>query len=87
MIEKLIIQYIERINQNDIDGFAKKNGIVLSDKEIDLIYYHVKNNWRTIIYGNPKSILEDIKNNVNELSYQKIENLYIDFKNKYKDYL
>lgn len=87
MIEKLIIQYIDRMTLMDIDDFAKKNGIVLTNDEIDLVYYHIKNNWRTIVYGNPKPILEDLKSKVDGLTYQKIENLYVEFKNKYSSYL
>lgn len=87
MIEKLIIQYIDRMTLNDVDDFARKNGIVLTTEELDLVYYHVKNNWRTIVYGNPKPILEDLKTKVDNLTYQKIEALYIDFKNKYSSYL
>ena len=33
MIEKLIIQYIDRMTLTDIDDFAKKNGIVLTNDE------------------------------------------------------
>ena len=87
MVEKLIIQYIDRMNLSDIDSFARKNGIVLNQDELELIFYHIKNNWRTIVYGNPKPILEDLKSKVDGLTYQKIENLYIEFKNKYSSYL
>lgn len=87
MIEKLIVQYIDRLTSADIDDFARKNGIVLDSDELDLVYYHVKNNWRTVIYGNPKPILEDLRSKVNDLTYQKIENLYVEFKNKYSSYL
>lgn len=87
MIEKLIVQYVDRLTSADIDDFARKNGIILDNDELDLIYYHIKHNWRTIVYGNPKPILEDLKTKVNNTSYQKIENLYVDFKNKYSSYL
>lgn len=87
MVEKLIIQYIDRMTLADIDEFARKNGIVLTSDELDLVYYHIKNNWRTIVYGNPKPILEDLRSRVDSLTYQKIENLYVGFKNKYSSYL
>lgn len=87
MIEKLIIQYVDRMTLSDIDDFARKNGIVLNKDEIDLVYHHIKNNWRTIVYGNPKPILEDLKSKFDNLTYQKIEHLYVQFKNKYSNYL
>ena len=87
MVEKLIIQYIDRITTSDIDSFAKKHGIILESDDLDLVYRHIKNDWRTIVYGNPKPILEELKTRVDNVTYQKIENLYVEFKNKYSSYL
>ena len=87
MIQKLINEYVNRLTIEDINTFALNNGIELNDKELDLIYNHIKMNWKTIIYGNPKPILDDIKNNTSLLTYQKIENLYTKFYDKYKIYL
>ena len=50
-------------------------------------YKHIKEDWRTIIYGNPKPILENLKNNIEELTYNKIEDLYYFFRDKYQYYL
>lgn len=87
MIQKIINEYINRLTKNDVKEFGIKNGIELNNNELDLVYDHVKQNWKTIIYGNPKPILEEIKRNTNNLTYQKIENLYTKFYNKYKNYL
>ncbi|HIS91215.1 MAG TPA: hypothetical protein IAC20_06150 [Candidatus Faecisoma merdavium] len=87
MKEKLISEYISKITMEDINNFALKNGINLNDKELEIIYNHVKNNWRTIIYGNPREILDDLKENINNISYQKIESLYVYFKNRYSNFL
>ena len=85
--EFLIKNYIQRLNLNDIDKFAKANGIELTNDELELINGYIKKDWHTIIYGNPRPILDSLKTNLNEFKYQKIENLYIEFKNKYKNYL
>lgn len=87
MKDKLIEQYVNRINYSDITSFASKYGITLKDKEIAFIYKHIKENWRTILYGNPKPILDDLKNNIEESTYYKIEDLYYHFKEKYQYYL
>lgn len=87
MFHKLIEQYINRLTENDVIMFANKNGIELNNDELKLIYNHIKSNWKTIIYGNPKPILEDVKNKVDKLTYEKIENLYARFHEKYKNYL
>lgn len=87
MVNRLIEQYVNRMTKDDILRFATKNGIELNDKELKIIYNHIKKDWKTIVYGNPREILDDIKMNFDDITYNKIENLYINFKEKYKGYL
>ena len=87
MNEFLIKNYISRLTTNDITEFSKKHGIELNEEEIKLIEQHIRKDWHTIIYGNPRPILDNLKQKLKQPQYQKIENLYIEFKNKYKNYL
>ena len=87
MQEFLIKNYINKLSKKELNDFAKKHGIELENDELELIENHIKNNWRTIIYGNPRPILDNLKQKLEQPKYQKIENLYIEFKNKYKNYL
>lgn len=81
--ERLINEYVNRMTLEDVNNFALKNGIILKDKEVKVIYDHIKNNWRTIVFGNPRGILDDLKEKLDSTSYQKVESLYIYFKNRY----
>ncbi len=83
MKERLISEYVNRMTLDDVNNFALKNGINLKDTEVKIIYDHIKNNWRTIVFGNPRGILDDLKEKLDSTSYQKIESLYIYFKNRY----
>jgi len=83
MQEFLIKQYILRMTEKDIEDFAFKQGITLKKHETELIYNHIKKNHLTLLHGNPKPILDDIKNKVEPLTYNKIEELYV----KFKDYI
>ncbi len=83
MKERLISEYVNRMTLEDVNNFALKNGIILKDNEIKLIYDHIKNSWHTIVFGNPRGILDDLKEKLDSTSYQKIESLYIYFKNRY----
>ncbi|MGE5456411.1 MAG: hypothetical protein ACM3O4_04845 [Ignavibacteriales bacterium] len=87
MKDKLIIEYINRITTKDIDDFAKKNGIILKAAELDLILKTIKSKWRTILYGNPIPILNEMKEKMNSINYKKVEELFIHFKNMYSSYL
>jgi len=86
MKDKLIKEYIDKITINDVISFGNKNGISLNNEEALLVLKYIKNDWRTIIYGNPNSILSDLKTHLGN-KYIKIEQLYTYFKNKYKDLL
>lgn len=87
MSEFLIKNYVSKLTIPEIEAFSKKHGLSLNDDELKLIEYYVKNEWHTIVYGNPRPILDQLKKSLDNFSYQKIENLYIEFKNKYKNYL
>ena len=78
----LINEYVNRLKVSDITYYAEKQGITLDKDEAKLIYDYIKIDYRTIIYGNPKDILNEIKFKVKPLTYNKIENLYILFKDK-----
>lgn len=86
MIEKFIINYVEKLRKEDITDFALKYNINLNNTEIDFIYINIKKNWRELIYGNPTPIFNELKK-ISHSNYQKIEELYIEFKNKYQNYL
>lgn len=86
MIEKFIINYIEKIKKEDIIDFGLKYNINLNNTETDFIYENIKKKWRELVYGNPTTIFNELKK-ISPSNYQKIEELYIEFKNKYKSYL
>ena len=78
----LISEYVNRLRKSDIIYYAEKQGISLDKEEVELIYDYIKKDYKTIIYGNPRDILNEIKFKVKPLTYNKIENLYIKFKDK-----
>lgn len=86
-MHKLLKNYINKISIDNINSFALKNGANLSDKELKLIYKYVKNDWETIIFGNPSQIFDDLKENLTAKNYQIATNLFTSYKEKFKDYL
>lgn len=76
----LISEYVKRLKKEDINKFALKQGVTLEKEELDLIYNHIKNDYKTFIYGNPRPILDNVKQKVKPLTYNKIETLYQQFK-------
>lgn len=82
MHDYLLQSYVERLTKDDINTFAKTQGITLENNELDIIYDYLKKYWRTFYYGNPKDILEEIKGQLSEATYSKIETLYMQTKEK-----
>lgn len=81
------MQYINKISKEDVYEFGIKNGIKLNNNSLDIIYNYVKNDWRTIIFGDITPIFNDLKNKLDSNTFNKIKNLYFEFKEKYKNYL
>lgn len=79
--------YIGKITENDIEMFAVKNNIVLNPTEIEILYTHVKKNYEVLLYGDSSPIFADLKNHLQAENYSKIYDLYIEYKQRYKNYL
>lgn len=77
----LLTEYIKKLKKEDIYNYALKEGVPLEDYELDIIYNYIKKDYKTIIYGNTRKILDELKNKVKINTYNKIENLYLRFKN------
>lgn len=87
MVEKIISQYVNKITKNDILEFAKKKDIILDNDEVDFIFCEIKNNWKAIIFGDPSIVFNKLKNKTTLQKYGQIEQLYYEFKEKYRAYL
>jgi len=78
----LVSDYVKRLTKEDVIKFSESQGIILEETELNTIYDYIKKDYKTILYGNARSILDELKQKVKPLTYQKIENLYIKFKDK-----
>ena len=78
----LINEYVKRLTKEDIAKFSKSQGIILEEQELNTIYTYIKKYYKTFIYGNPRPILDELKHKVKPMTYNKIETLYKEFKDK-----
>ena len=75
MKERIIRSYIRQLTKDDIVMCAKKNGIILENCELDIIYDNIKNNYDEIL-SNPIKSLNDIKPKLTKKTYDKLYELY-----------
>lgn len=82
-MNKYIIQkYINKLTKQDIINYSSNEKISLSQKEIDIIYEYIKTRYLDFLSGNQDIILKELKSKLNSKTYQKIEELYQQYKNK-----
>lgn len=87
MFNKLILNYVKKITKEDIKSFSLKENIYLTNDEVDIIYYHIKNDYNDLLFSNGEKTFSKIKSRINPTSYEKLINLYNFYKLKYKNYL
>lgn len=87
MIKKIINNKINNLNLEELKKLAINNNIILNNQELHYIYNIIKKDWNNFLYKDPNPILQNIKNNINQESYNKLYTLYIYYKNKYENYL
>lgn len=82
MYESLIKTYVNRLTINDVINFANKENVLLNDKEARIIYDYIKNDWQTIVFGNPLQLFNEFKSKVSSRTYEKTVELYNKYKSK-----
>ena len=82
MYKSLIKKHIETLKKEDVIKFIGKNNYQVSDKEIETIYFYIKNYWEDI-FDNKKEIWEKLSQDVNPNTYIEIQKLY----QKYKKFM
>ena len=83
----IIEKYINNLTINNINDFARKNNIFLTENEQKIFYNIVKNHYKEILNGNDDEIIKYLKNNLSEEKFYNVLNLYNEYKNKYQNYL
>lgn len=82
----LIKNYINKLSIDNLREFAFKNNINLTDIELKYLLTLVKENFDDILI-NENKYLNMLKNNININEYEKIKELFLYYKNRYKRYL
>lgn len=87
MKEKIIQKYVDMLTKEDIVKFASFQNEILTNNEVDFLYNIIKKEWKTIIFGNYQVILSQYKEYLSVDKWNKIENLILEYKEKYKSFL
>ena len=80
MNKLIIVNYIKKLTKNDIINFCYRNNIPITDNELDIIYYYIKNRYNDFFDGHHQELLDEIKYKVKSATYNKILELYDKYK-------
>lgn len=83
MYKNLLKQWIENISQEDFERYLKLNNLTTSKEESEILFHLLKSDWEGIYEGKEETFLK-VKSKVSKETYEKLYNLYLKVKNKYK---
>ncbi|MGM9878601.1 MAG: hypothetical protein ACI31R_01035 [Bacilli bacterium] len=75
-----LINYAKNMTKDDIYSFIKKNGISATEKEIDIVFKHIKRYYR-VFFDNPIYYIKMLKGKISDENYYKILMLFDEYKN------
>lgn len=87
MHKYLISKYINNLTINDINNFAFKNKIKLTNDESYILFNTLKQKWEVILYKDPEPVFKELKSKLSTDSYQKGIALFQQYYEMYKNYL
>ncbi len=79
---QLVKNYVNKMTPQDVVNFTQKNGIYLSEAEVDFTYRFIKKNYEAL-YANPNIDLSRYKEHFSEENYNKMMKLIGEYKSKY----
>ena len=82
MYKQLLKSYIQKLKKEDIIKYIENNNYNVSDKEINTIYFYIKNYWEDF-FDNKEEIWKKLKNDISNNTYVEVMNLY----QKYKKFI
>ena len=83
----MIDRYMKNITPNDIDTFAKKKNIFLSNEELSFTYDFVKKNYKDML-SNPKLFnIDRYENKYSKENFTKIKKVFFEYFSKYQRFL
>ncbi len=82
MQKNLIKNYVKNMSKEDIYNYIDKNGYDATNKEVDIIYNHIKTYYNELL-ETPLPYIKMLKNKISDDNYYLILELY----NKYKNFI
>ena len=83
----LIESYVKNIECQDIINFGRENEIVINNDEAMFLKELLNDYLSDVLEGNDYNVLQILKERFDGTRFDKMKNLYLVYKEKYKNYL
>ena len=83
----LIESYVRNIECQDIINFGRENEIVINNDEAMFLKELLNDHLIDVLEGNDYNVLQILKERFDGTRFDKMKNLYLVYKEKYKNYL
>ena len=82
-----IENYIKQIDKKSIYNFALQNNINLTEKDVNILYHYLHNNWQDLLSGNQERVFLDLSKEIDEENFWMIKSLFKYYFDKYQNLL
>ena len=82
MYEFLIKEYVNKLTELDIKKYAKNYNVKINDDECKILYLYAKNYWKEFYKGEPRELIEELKEKINPNAFNTLYEYYKNIKSK-----
>ncbi len=83
----LIERFMNKLSLEQVDEFARKHSITLSEDELSFTHEFLKKNWQFILQNRGQVDMDRCKEKFSEENFVKIQKLILEFSAKYSHFL
>lgn len=82
----IVSKFIEKMDIDSVNNFARSKNINLSNEELDFTYNFIKKNYSNILKSNSLFDIDRYKSRYSEENFNKIKKVYTEYYSKYNKF-
>ncbi len=81
-MKEMIKSYVKHLTKENLETFAKKNNIVYTKEELNIVYSFIQNHYEDLLEEKIE-VFQVLKQKISPNLYKTLLSLYIEYKQKY----
>lgn len=83
----IVERYMNMLKKEDVNNFAIKKNVFLSESELDFTYEFLKKNWQDILKNPNVFDINRYKNQFSEENFYKVKKIFDEYYQKFKSFI